>query len=123
MANSRLTHLLDLFDALEHELRPGRDNEGDAWNWPTIFNKLTPEGQQIVAEIEEVSRDLIIQPGDMGEEANRRGLNQARKHGLDADFGPAQYDPTRNVGRIGRGDRWVDLSDPNRDEPDDDLPA
>lgn len=121
MAKSRAHHLSDLFDALDAFERPEGDNDGHAWNGPSIYPYLPPEGQRIVDEIEERARDLVIRQGDWGEEADRRGLNQARKNGLDADFGVSQYNPDANSGRVGRGDRWLDLSDPNADDQDDDL--
>lgn len=119
MAKSRVQHLQNLFDRLEDFERPEGDNEGSAWNGPDIFPFLPPEAQEIVEEIEVLARDVIVRQVDYGVMASARGLSGVRKHGCQADYGPYQYDPNRNVGYIERHDRRIDLSDPRPDFDDD----
>lgn len=121
MAKSNAQRIKDLCDQLEGFERPYGDNEGCAWNGPEIFPYLPPAAQEIVEELEDLARVVMIRQGDCGQEANTRGINGVRKRGCDAYFGPDQNDPSRNVGYIGTHARRIDLSDPQKESGDDPL--
>lgn len=114
MPESRLDQIERLFDELGKFQRPDFiDNAGDPWNGKTILPYLPPQAQKIVLHIYELGREIITRFSSDGEVvADRKGINALSRRGIDADFGPDQYDWDRNVGFVRRDDRYIDLSDP-----------
>lgn len=104
--------VIDAIEKLRHIERPYGDNEGDAINSSSVYPLLSEDDQRLVDDAEEVAREYVRQPGNNGDQPNRRSITELNNSGYRTSLNQDQYDRSRLVGRIQIGEWDLDLSDP-----------